>query len=162
MLFTTQTLKYRSVLAFCHHLFSLSEEAFLNGKGEECLDNERKVRKLTRYIMKKIEFLGYSKSSLEKQGLKFPFLLIYYKKVSSLYGESFKLGDEHIPAIFVLEILRLYSEKGFSEFKRIDFLKYQGYFESYHARKKGLIPKHFKTALNVANGMDSFKIKRKK
>ena len=162
MLITTDSLKYRSVLIFCHFLLSNAEREYVKGNGIKCLTNERKMRRLMKYICRKLESLGCTKAFLQKQAKPFPYVPLYFDKVSSIYQKSFKVKDEHIPAMFVLEVLRLYSEKGFPEFKKLDFLRYQGYFESYHDKKFGLIPKHFDTALKVVNGMDAFSHKRKK
>lgn len=160
MIIDMQKMKYECVLAYCHEELLEAEKISALGGGQSCAINEKNVRRIMKYISKKIEALNCTKKQMKNKALVLP-IAKYYNEISKIHDRLFKKNDHYIPSLLVLELLRLYSEKGYSDFSKINFLKYQGCFESFR-NEKGLIPKHFKTAENIVKGLDLLKNKRGK
>ena len=160
MIIDMRKMKYECVLAYCHEELAEAEKISSLGGGQACAVNERNARRIMKYIVRKIESLNCTKKQIQNKALVFP-IAKYYNEISKIHDKLFKKNDHYIPALLVLELLRLYSEKGYSDFSKINFLKYQEYFERFK-NEKGLIPKHFKTAENIAKGLDLVKNKRGK
>ena len=93
---------------------------------------------------------GYKKESSNCKHIK-----KYFENINNTHNKYIKKGDGYIPAFLVLELLSIYTQKGFKEFEKIDFIKYQGYYESYKEKVKGLIPKHFLTAAEIVKNLDN-------
>ena len=144
----TSRLKYEAILAYCHLELRFAEKSFNKGEGKKCAINERKLRRILKYICSKIEHLKCTKK--------------YYDEVDTVSRKYFKKGDEYIPAMLVLELLSIYKEKGFKDFSKIDFSHYQANFEAYPYKIPKLIPKHFEASMQIANRLDSMDQSKKK
>lgn len=160
MIIDMRRMKYECVLAYCHSELMEAEEIFASGGGKPCTTNERNARRIMKYISRKIESINCTKDIIKKKALLIP-IAKYYNSISTYHDKYFKAKDSYIPAMLVLELLSLYSQKGYKEFAKIDFLKYQSYFEKF-GNEKGLVAKHFKTAEAIVKGLDTVKIGKKK
>lgn len=160
MIIDMRRMKYECVLAYCYQELIEADRIFASGGGNPCTINERNARRIMKYIVRKIEYMNCTKINIQKKALFLP-IKAYYNSISKYHDKFFKTNDSYIPAMLVLELLSLYSQKGYKEFARIDFLKYQGYFEKF-GNEKGLVAKHFKTAEAIAKGLDTVKIGKKR
>ena len=158
MIIDMRKMKYECVLAYCHEELTEANKIFASGGGTICTINERNARRMMKYICRKIESLKCTKADIQKKALVLP-IKKYYNSISKFHDKFFKAKDSYIPAMLVLELLRLYSEKGYKEFAKIDFLKYESYFEKFK-NEKGLLPKHFKTAEAIVQGLDKVKLRK--
>lgn len=159
MIIDMRRMKYECVLAYCHEELIEANKIFASGGGIVCTTNTRSARRMMKYICIKIESLKCTKADIQKKALVIP-IKRYYNSISKFHDKFFKAKDSYIPAMLVLELLRLYSEKGYKEFAKIDFLKYESYFENFK-NEKGLLPKHFKTAEAIVLGLDKVKLRKK-
>lgn len=158
----TSRLKYEAILAYCHLELRFAEKSFNKGEGKKCAINERKLRRILKYICSKIEHLKCTKNDIKNKSIRFPALKKYYDEVDTVSRKYFKKGDEYIPAMLVLELLSIYKEKGFKDFSKIDFSHYQANFEAYPYKIPKLIPKHFEASMQIANRLDSMDQSKKK
>ena len=159
MILDMRRMKYECVLAYCHEELTEANRIFASGGGTICTINEKNSRRITKYICRKIESLKCTKDDVQKKALVIP-IKKYYNSISKFHDRFFKAKDSYIPAMLVLELLRLYSEKGYKDFAKIDFLKYESYFEKFK-NEKGLLPKHFKTAEAIVQGLDNVRLRGK-
>lgn len=156
MILDMRRMKYECVLAYCHQELIEADRIFASGGGEPCTINERNARRIMKYIARKIESMNCTKKDIERKALILP-IKKYYNSISKYHDKFFKAKDSYIPAMLVLELLSLYSQKGYKEFAKIDFLKYQGNFQKFK-NEKGLLPKHYRTAEAIVKGLDTVKL----
>lgn len=148
-------LKYETVLAYCHNELIFAQKSYEKGEGVKCIEEDEQVRSVLEDIVKKIETLKCTKEDIRKKAQTVNILKKYFENINNTHNKYIKKGDGYIPAFLVLELLSIYTQKGFKEFEKIDFIKYQGYYESYKEKVKGLIPKHFLTAAEIVKNLDN-------
>lgn len=155
-------LKYRCIQAYLHTILKEAEAAVDKGITTECTRNTEFVKKTIYKIIEIIEFHGNTFSAIELVAQSNPMIIPYYNVSKQIVNKYFKVNDEYIPALLTLEVLRLFSERGYKEFKDIDFLSAQTEFQKAENRKENKVPLHMKCAEELFNSILSKKVFKKK
>lgn len=155
-------LKYRCVQAYLHTILKDAEEAMKKGITTECTRDTEKVRIAIINIVNIIEEQGNTYNSVELVARSNPMIIPYYNVSKQIVNKYFKPNDEYIPALLTLEVLRLFTEKGYSDFKDIDFVDLQGEFQMVKDRKANKVPLHMKCAEELFNSVMNKKVFKKK
>ena len=155
-------LKYRFVQAYFHLQLLEAQRMTDEGKGKECATNTDMIGDVIGKIVQKIED---NKNTYEDitNIVKFnPPMREYYNIIGATVKKHFKEGQGWIPSFLTIEVLRLFDEKGYMDFKEIDFLKLQEYYQKHKSRKESNLPLHYKCAEDIYNSIMAKKIFRKK
>lgn len=155
-------LKYRCVQAYLHTLSMDAERAKEKGITSECARNAEIVKENIIKIVNIIESHGNTYEAIELVARSNPMIIPYYNVSKEIVHKYFKPKEEYIPALLTLEVLRLFTEKGYTEFKDIDFLSAQTEFQKAENRKENKVPLHMKCAEELFNSILSKKVFKKK
>ena len=91
-----------------------------------------------------------------------PLFRSYYNTIGDTVKKHFTIGKGWIPSFLTIEVLRIFDEKGYTDFKEIDFVSLQGYYQKHEDRKENDLALHYKCAEDIYNSIMAKKIFRKK
>lgn len=156
-------LKYRSILAYFHTQLEYVENKRKKGiYGQVCTKDPILVRETMLRIKEKIENVKCTKKHLQDQIKNNPMLVIFYDLAADIVAKHFTVNTVWMPSFLMLEVLRLFAEKGYNYFKEINFEEIQAQFELHEDRKNSMIPLHYKCAEEIFLTLEQKKIFRKR
>jgi hypothetical protein len=158
-------LKYRFIQAYFHFQLLEAQRLTDNGQGIECVTDASIIGDAINKIMIIIDKNNNTYEEIVKV-IKFnPYMREYYNVIGDTVKKHFKINQGWIPSFLAIEVLRHFDDKGYKDFKDIDFVALQAYYEKHEDRKNHQLPLHYKCAEDIYNSIMKkriFKKKRKK
>lgn len=147
-----------AILAYCHFRLVELDELTKQGHGESVLEDkeeEKFINDLGDQIIKFCEDTRATKEGLEdrinsRARAFYLGLEIYYNAIQEFYGEKFKPGDQWIPILFIIAMIReLHLAKMIN--LDLDYARATTFYERAEYFNKDLKPSKFKPDLMVAD-----------
>ena len=186
-IFDMRRLKFDCIQAYFHFQLENAEKQSKESTSKVCTRNYEEVRNNLLGIKEIIEKNGNTYEKMEQQLKRTPFLAAYYNVTGEIVKKYFNqkiilkredyptLTDEEfeeeqdkykkgwIPSFLALEVFRQFTEKGYKDFKEVDFLALQGEYEAFKDKGKGVLAEHYACAEEIVKSIENKKVfKRKK
>ena len=154
--------KYKFIQAYFHFQLLQAERLTMEGKGRPCAIEEDIVASSVQKIRKIIEDNNNTYEDVMKTIKYNPPMREYYNIIGDTVKKHFTIRKGWIPSFLTIEVSRIFDEKGYTDFKEIDFVSLQGYYQKHEDRKENDLALHYKCAEDIYNSIMAKKIFRKK
>lgn len=154
-------LKYRFVQAYFHFQLIQAQRLTDEGKGRVCVVEENVVAKAIQGIKDIIEEKNNTYEDMKILIIN-PLFRSYYNTIGDTVKKHFKVNMGWIPSFLAIEVLRIFQERGYTDFKEIDFMALQEYYQRHEDRKENDIALHYKCAEDIYKSIMNKKIFKKK
>lgn len=162
-IFDMRRLKFDCIQAYFHFQLENAEKQSKESTSKVCTRNYEEVRNNLLGIKEIIEKNGNTYEKMEQQLKRTPFLAAYYNVTGEIVKKHFNNGKGWIPSFLALEVFRQFTEKGYKDFKEVDFLALQGEYEAFKDKEKGILAEHYACAEEIVKSIENKKVfKRKK
>lgn len=161
-IYDIRALKYRCVQAYFHFQLEEAQKMTDEGRGDVCTRDEDFIRSQIKEIKLKIEQNHNTNEDILKLVKTNPLIIPYYNVIGQIVKKHFSVGVRWIPSFLTIEVLRLFSEKGYQDFKDIDFLQLMKEYELFEDKKKSNLITHFKCAAEIVESISNKKVFKKK
>lgn len=161
-IYDIRALKYRCVQSYFHLQLEEAQKLAEEGKGDVCVRDEDFIRSQIKEIKLRIEQNHNTYEDILKIVKTNPLIIPYYNVIGQIVKKHFSVGVRWIPSFLTIEVLRLFSEKGYQDFKDIDFLQLMKEYELFEDKKKSNLITHFKCAAEIVESISNKKVFKKK
>lgn len=161
-IYDIRSLKYRCVQAYFHFQLEEAQKLTEEGKGDVCVRDEDFISSQIKEIKSRMEQNNNTYENILKLAKTNSFIIPYYNVIGQIVKKHFSVGIGWIPSFLAVEVLRLFSEKGYQDFKDIDFLKLMKEYELFEDKKKSNLIIHFKCAAEIVGSISNKKVFKKK
>jgi hypothetical protein len=161
-IYDLRALKFRCIQAYFHFQLEEAQKETDKGKGKVCSLNYDKVKDCLIDIKSRIENNKNTYEDIKNYAKINPIIALYYNVIGKIVKKYFSLNNGWIPSFLTLEVLRIFTEKGYKDFADIDFLDLQGEFQMFKDKEKGLLSKHYECAAEIVKSIENKKAFRRK
>lgn len=161
-IYDLRLLKYRFIQAYFHLQLLEAQKQTDEGIGVVCVVEQSIVKKEILNIKNIIEKNNNTYEEIDKVIRFNPWMGEYYDVIGIIVHKYFPPSKNWIPSFLAIEVLRHFDDKGYEDFKDIDFVALQAYYQNHEDRKNHQLPLHYKCAEDIYNSIMKKKIFKKK